>query len=115
MNLLTIIVNNRFWKLLSSNQVSQRSPHQQPERNWGFTFYGETPNGLKDSLKNLNSENPTNPISVHPSQQESNQATENGLASFPLAMLHPQRDAILLRNADAIAGKDFLSGDSQAK
>lgn len=94
MSLLTIIMNNRLWKWLSLNPVSQPSPKNHPEKTWGFTFYGETPHGLKDSLKNLNCENSSDSFSLDRFQKESNQDIEKGLAFFPLAMLHPQRYAI---------------------
>ncbi|MBD2543503.1 FeoA family protein [Planktothricoides raciborskii] len=103
MSLLTIIMNNRLWKWLSLNPVSQPSPKNQPEKTWGFTFYGETPHGLKDSLKNLNCENSSESFSLDRLQQESNQDIEKGLAFFPLAMLHPQRYAMLHPQRCAIA------------
>lgn len=101
MSLLTIIVNNPLWKLLATHQSTGASPltrtatpKQPPERTWGFTFYGETTNAIKDSLKNLNCENSSESFSLDRVQQESNQDIEKGLAFFPLAMLHRQRYAI---------------------
>jgi ferrous iron transport protein A len=101
MSLLTIILNNPLWKLLATHQnpgtsslAETATPTQPPERSWGFTFYGETTNAIKDSLKNLNCENSSESFSLDRFQQESNQDIEKGLAFFPLAMLHPQRCAI---------------------
>jgi ferrous iron transport protein A len=94
MSLLTIILNNPLWKLLATHQNTGKSslaetaaPKPQPERSWGFTFYGETTNAIKDSLKNLNCDNSSESFSLDRFQQESNRYTEDGLASFPLAML----------------------------
>ncbi len=94
MSLLRIIMNNLLGKWLSRNPVSQPSPKHPPKKTWGFTFYGETPHGLKDSLTNLNCENSRESFPLNQFQQklnqDLNQDIEKGLAFFPLAMSHPQ-------------------------
>lgn len=102
MNLLTIIVNNPLWKLLATHQNTSntsKSPlaptatsKQPPKKTWRFTFYGETGNELKDSLKNLNQnlnyENSSESLSLERFQQKLNQDADQDLACFPLARAH---------------------------
>lgn len=96
MSLLTIIMNNPGWHLLGSNKSSKVSQQSQKRMKQGaepalfrFTFYGESPSGLKQGVKTLNSKQIKEQICQKQSSQQPNQCTEDALASFPLAIANP--------------------------